>query len=318
MSEVEQTPAEPTPELEAVDYSQESLEELEARMQAGEALITEQVDEPEPEAEVVVTPEGEPAEPVEAEAKPEEVVVEEPVVEEEEFDEKASYLEEQKLQTELAEAKAKQFESLVGRNAGENDFLRKRLETLEQLLAQQQPQPPADPYAETPQVQQPRPVQTGTSVDQSRLAELENSARAAALEQEYSSFLATRELVGEAGTKFTETMGPAIQASLKPYEQSIRSMSPTSLKGVFRNALDTAYAEFSLREVRSRREKYLEKKASQVPERKIAKQAASVSGSGGTPTPKPTVKRPEDMTGEDADKALIKEFGDGTYRRPRA
>jgi hypothetical protein len=45
--------------------------------------------------------------------------------------------------------------------------------------------------------------------------------------------------------------------------------------------------------------------------------AAAISGAGGSSGPPAKAKAPEDMTAEEADKWLIRQFGDGHSRRDR-
>jgi hypothetical protein len=306
------------------DYSQESLEELEKRLRDGEGLIIEREDEEpesaEPEPEPDVPPAAESEEPeTEGAESPE---VEEPVAgEEPEFDEQGMLVEELKLELERARAQSERDQVLQQRDSGRVGALNKELKKLQQILQQQQAQPqPVDPYDE-PQMRQPQPPPSVPGIDaesQSRLVALEQDARARAVDEVANEFIQGHGLSMDEGMALIKELGPSLQEQAAPYNEEFQTMQPNSMKKVLRVMLNSAYADHRLAEIKTRREEALAKRASQVPEKKQAKTAAAISGSGGTPAPKSVAKSADGMTAEEADKALIREFGDGHYRRRRA
>jgi len=302
------------------DYSGETLEQLEARFDAGEGMIVTRDDGPEVEVEAQPEPEPEPeAEPeVTVKADEPEAVAEEPdeVVEEEaEFDEKQSMIDELKLELERAEIERGKFEHLQSRDAGLAGHLRKEIQSLKDAVLRPQAETEVDPYAETPVVQQQAPSQPGDPALQSRLAELEASARAGAIEQEYEAFRVARGIDPEAAKELIQKMAPAIQASWKPYIDQVPDMSPSQVRKAIRYVLDGAYVDTGLTEIRQARTEAQNRVASQVPEKKKAKLAASVSGAGAAGAAPARAKPQSEFTAEEADAALIREFGDGHYVR---
>jgi len=319
MSEIEQTDGAAEANTEqGVDYESLSLEELEEKLHAGEGVIddTEPVEEPEPEPEPQVEEPTE-AEPVEATEQDEGVPndeVAEPVVPE--FDERGTYIEELRLQSEKATADAARAELFRSREAGELGHLRKRVEELTSLLTQQPSAPTDDPYAEAQPARQ-QPLPSIAPVDQSRLAELESDARTVAIEAEYRDFLQAKGIEQDSAQEVLGRMSDSLREQWAPYAESVQTMAPRSARKVFRVILDSSYADMRLREVKVLREEALAKKAAQVPARKQAKQAATVSGSGASPAPRARQKAPEDMTAEEANAELIRQYGDGVHRRFR-
>lgn len=319
MSEVDKTPdgaAEASTEQEP-DYDSMTVEQLDELLSAGDGMVREDEPDPEPELEPVAEAEETP-EPVEA-TEPEVPgsngeTVEEPVVE---FDERESLIEELRLQAEKAQADVARAELFRGREAGELGHLRKRVEELTWILQQQSSAPSDDPYAEAQPARQQQPVKPVTSVDQSRLAELEQDARAVALEAEYRDFLSAKGIDPEKAPDVIGRMSASMKEQWAPYAESVQNMAPRSARKVLRVILDSSYADLRLQEVKTLREEALARKAAQVPARKQAKQAATVSGSGASPAPRVQQKAPEDMTADEANQELKRLYGDGTHRRFR-
>lgn len=315
----EETPSTPASSEEEQDYSQLTLEELDKRFEAGEGMIPDE--EPAAPPEPAAEPEPEPVPEVAAEPAEPEVPVEEPPVEpsEPEYDEQAAILEETRLELEKVERERQKFEFLTGRESGEKGFLKKRVEALEEVIRQatQQQQPQTDDYAaETTQPQVVQPLQdTGI---QSRVAELETGQREEATRQEYQQFLNDNQLVGRPQEELAQVMSelaPDFQRHFEPYKDM--DLNPKSFRKVFRMALDSSFTDLKLARVKKHREEALAKKAAQVDARKIAKQAAVVSGSGASPAPKPQPKAQSELSADEADAALVAEFGDGQRRRRR-
>lgn len=286
------------------DYANETVEQLEARFRAGEGVIREQPEEAvEPEVEQAVE------ETVEAEAAEEAQPGQESEETDEEFDERQSLIEELKIQLEKERINAAKLQHLQSRDAGLVGHLKKEMEALKAAITQPASEEDLD-YSAEPQRGQPRFVQTpGTEALQSRLAELENSARAGAIEAEYAAFIAAKNLDGEKASEFIKSMGSSIAEQWEPYREQVGSMSAASLRKSLRFVLDSAYADLRLSELKSKREEAIAKRASQVPERKKAKLASATSGSGSVAGAPKGPKKLSDMTAEEADAELLRQFG---------
>jgi hypothetical protein len=314
MADSPEQPAEPEAKQAQPDYSKMTDEELEQRLADGEGVIYEQEDAPETEVEAT-EPEPTDSEPTEEKAEPAEAPTEPaepPVTEEEpEFDERQSQLEEMRLQLQLAEQQRKHFEALQSRAFSEKEAQRQQLEAqMQQLLSQQHgPQredydggyaPPVQPQAQPPD-----------SLAR-EVAEMRAEMKARAVQDEYANFLRDNPEAENA----LDAMAPRLQTALEPYK-NMPDISPANLRQILRMALDSSWIEHRLTDLRKKREEALKRKVEQVPKKRQAKQAATVSGPGGAPAPKARPKQPEEMTAEEADRALVKEFGDGHFRRTR-
>lgn len=292
-----------------IDYSGETLEQLEARFQQGEGLID---DDPQPEPETVEV-EDPPKEEPETDAAPDgETQEAQPKAEvEPEFDEAASIEEEQRLEKLKRDTFDEKRELILSREATRAGNLQKQVDELRQALVESQQQAPPARYEEA----DARPAQPRAPIVdnplQAMVTELQQESRARAVEAEYNSFVQSHpDAVG-----LMEKMAPSIQEQVKGIEEM--NLNNKSLAKMLRFTLSTAYADIKLQEVLSQRKEALERRASSAPERKRAKQVASVSGSGGSPAPRARQKSVEDLTAEEADKALIAEFGTGHTRRSR-
>jgi hypothetical protein len=289
--------------LSVAEYEEQTADELEARFRAGEGFIDDPVQaDPEPPP---AEPTPEPEQPIEEPAEPEPVAAE---AVEPEFDERAAEIEEMRLRLEKADADNRRLEYSRGREAGELGFLRQRVQGLEQML--NQVASGADPE-ESRQPGVRVPVQPPASVDQSRLAELEQDARAGAIQAEYHDFLAARGLKPEEAQGVIQKLAPAIQEQWQPYAEHLSQMSARSVRKVLRTILDSSYADMRLQELRTRSDEARRRKAEQVPAVKKAKLAAGVAGSGGASSPAPRPKSPEEYTAEEADAALTRQYGRG-------
>ena len=287
-------------------YDGETEDQLEARFRAGEGMADAQPQEP-----VAVEPEPPetPADSQQAEETPPAPSDPDPgdVTPEPEFDEREYALEEMRLKLEKTEADNRRIELERGRATGEMGHLRKQLRDLQVHLTQ--PQPNQDDYAEPTGRRLSEPILPGPSVDQSRLAELENDARAGAISAEYQDFLASRGIRPEDANGLIQHLAPSIQEQWGPYRESLAEMSARSVRKVLRTVLDSAYADFRLRELQAKASEARQRKASQVPEVRKAKLAAGVAGSGGASPPAPRPKRPDELTAEEADLELTRQFG---------
>jgi hypothetical protein len=71
----------------------------------------------------------------------------------------------------------------------------------------------------------------------------------------------------------------------------------------------TAYHEILQRNYEAQRAAAQARRISQVPERKLAKLKPGVAGSGSTPAAHVRPKSAEEMTAEEADAALVRQYG---------
>lgn len=317
MSEQDQPAADgakATPEQPALNYDGESLDDLEARFRAGEGILVERDDEPAPEPE---TQEPEAAE--EAQAEPEaqaEEVREEPESEPEPKESgNAEALEELRLQLELERSARERSELIGGRAAAQLGELRKQVEMLTQTRQQPPPTPDDDygvPQQQAPPYSYPGAHQpSGVDAIQEKVAGLEAAERARAIEAELQSFKLKNFGDDEnAYQQFVESSKESLSASLAPYQNL--PLDNAGARKLLNISLNIALTEHRLAQ---RKRDAQERVAQQVPEKKRAKQAATVSGSGAASVPKSRPKSPEEMTAEEADAELIKLYGDGHYRR---
>lgn len=301
------------PEVEA--FESETVEQIEARFRAGEGIVDDAPSAPPP---VVETPPAE-APPAEATpaatppngdptaSPPAEAKADDPPAEPE-FDERQFAIDEMRLKLEKAEADNRRVELARSRETGEIGHLRKQLAQLQAALTQPRPTD-QDDYVEPRGRRVSEPSLPGQSVDQSRLAELENDARAGAIAAEYQDFLTTRAIKPEESQVLLTKLAPAIQEQWEPYKEMAGEMSARSVRKVLRTLLDSAYADLRLREMQEAANVARARKVSQVPEVRKAKLAASVAGSGGASPPAPREKSPEDKSAEEADAELTRLYG---------
>ena len=291
-------------------YAEETVEQIEARFSAGEGISPEIGQEPEPAP--AVDPPPDPPAPTDPPSDPPPPVEVKPNGEEhppapEEFDERQFQIEEMRLKLEKTEADNRRIELARGRETGEIGHLRRQL--AEMQAAMMRPRELDDDAEPARGRRISEPVLPGTSVDQSRLAELENDARAGAIAAEYQEFLTSRGIKPEETMGLLQKIGPAIQEQWEPYKESMGEMSPRSVRKVLRTVLDSAYADLRLRELQSQAAEARARKVSQVPEVRKAKLAASVAGSGGASPPAPRPKSSAEMSAQEADAELTRLYG---------
>ncbi len=298
----------------AVDYSDMSLEELDALMRKGGDPQEQAQAEPEPEPEPA--PQEEPApesetEPAEApEQQPEEKPEESPAEssdEDEDFDEGGNRFEQ--LQQELRAEKAarERMEMLHGLRAGETGHLKKKIKEMEKALAAQRN--PADSESaydtqeDLPTPAEPERKPAGSEFE-SRLAELESDKQQRAALNALQDFYVEHGMLDDKGELTAEAeqvaqlMAPIVDKQIKEYAEV--PMSAKFRQKLSRNILDVAHAQASAKQLAERRAKYKERKASQVSAKRKEKLAASISGSSSQPSAqeKPTPPTLEEMKAE--------------------
>lgn len=302
------------PEPEIPDYEKMTDEQLEAAFDAPD--VPTPSPEPEPE-DVLPEPEPEPETKPEPEAKPKDEAVAEPAVEAEP-DLAALEMQELRLRLDKLQADRDRFEFVAGRNAGQVGHLKKQLEELSQ--------PRERDVDEQEDSEEPTP-QTRRSASnralEDKVAELQASESSRAIEGVYSEFIAqvasdlkSQGIADDKIDSERNAIMSRIATKLKDHFEPfgpLNSFNAKALRKVTGMALQSAYADHKLEQIAVLRKAASERKASQVSASKIVKQAASPSGGGITPKPKP--KHVSDMTAEEADAAMIAEYGDG--RRPR-
>lgn len=309
------------------DLDNMTLEEADAALRE----ITEGIESDPVEDEV----EPEPEQPVEEPAVEEPEQEEEPVAAEEANgelpDERDLLVEEMKLKLEAERQARERFELAAGRSGGELGHLRKEFDRLKAQLASNRPEVDDLDYeqpAESPRRVQPQPNQPQSSHLEDQVAELRQEATKVAVEKVYSDFLSQVQddlkaqgveqdkLASEQEAVFRE-ITPTLQGQIESFGD-LSNAGTKTLQKVTKMALQGAYTDYRLKKIASLRNEISERKASQVAQSKIAKQAASPSGSGGKSVKEPPPKKPEEMTADEADAALIELFGDGHGRvRPR-
>ena len=104
-------------------------------------------------------------------------------------------------------------------------------------------------------------------------------------------------------------MTPLVEAGIRPFQGM--KLNAKSSRKVADMVLGSAYVDVQLKQREEARAAWMERRAATTSKRKIEKEAAAISGSGSTPAPTPKAKADSEMSAEEADAALIKEFGDG-------
>lgn len=263
------------------DKSVEELERMLDELASGqvkppEQEVSESVPVPEPE-EVPSTPEPEAAKPEEKK--------------ELEFD-----AEDLKLQLEEFAARAKHWESIAGKNAGEVGFLRQKIRELESGLKAKQPQEEFSSELET----EPRPVEPATDKSIDRFSKL--------------SSWAVSDAIGKAGANFLQTNPDALEMQdqlrqyLEPRINEVRDMfsanDPAEVYKETTRLFNEAYWHAKAESLALARKQAKERRAEQFSKLKESKQAASVSGTGAIPAPPPKVKTLDEMTVQELDRRL--------------
>ena len=299
------------------DYADESIEDLEARFRAGEGQVEDDAPPaPEPEPEPVPEPESLPEVAASEEVPP----VEEPVTAStDEPDDRDLQFQEMQLEMERMRLDRQHFEHLAGKNATAVDDLRK------ELIASARTSPAAevDPIYEdiSPSVAPaPRTVPAPETGLAGKVAELQQSQFAQETERVYNSFLGKIESdlssqgvavdrIASESESVIEQITPTLKERFEPYGDLNRYPIKTLAK-VTRMVLDSAYTDVKLAKIAALRKQASERKATQIAETKIIKQAASPSGSSGRAVQEPPPKTPEQMTADEADAEMIRLFGD--------
>jgi len=279
------------------NLEEKSLEELEQLLANPAALE----DEPEPETAEVeepAEPESEPAaeeEPQDTGDEPVDEPVEEPTeqVAAPDTDEPAPELsiEDQIRKTLIdeAEARAKHFESVAGRNAGELGFVRKQLEALrQQLAAASQPAAPTvDEYgAEVTQAQAPQQP-TPRALDA-----ISSWAVSQAVRNSAAEFQSQHQDFSELSSDISQYLKD------KQYDASslLESNDPLYAAREATRALDEAYWHARGQHQARVRAQLEEKRADQIRNLEQAKLRGGPTQSGATPTPKPVAKTLDELT----------------------
>ena len=318
---------------EAPNYDDMSMEDIEAAFARGEGTIREEPPE-EPEEQGVVeepaaeesteTPEPQAADEAVAEATTEAPAEESPE-EPEILDDNALQMQEMQLQMERIRQEREQFEHIAGRTTGEVGFLKQELERLRASPAPQPIQDDLDYPAETPV--QPQPQRAPSQLE-GQVAELQESSRARAIEGVYSEFLSrvSRDLTAQGveqakleteQNSIVEQITPTLKQRFESFGD-VSTMNIKTTEKIARMVLEGAYTDTKLEKIAQLRKTNSERNATQIAANKIVKQAASPSGSGGRSVQESPPKSIEDMTWEEADAAMIAQYGDnGRFQKPR-
>jgi len=273
----------------ADDLESKSIEELEQMMVAA-TQPPEVVAEADEQSEPEEIPEVVDDEPQDTEAEPVEAAAEEtpgqPVEAEAGEPDAEPTIEEQirKTLVDEAEARAKHFESVAGRNAGELGFVKKQLTELQQQLAaalQPTPATSDDPYAETPAPVARQPTQSPRQPDQISLWATTQAVKSAASEF-YSAHADCSELSSAMSQYLTDKQYDA--ASLLESNDPVYAARETA------RALDEAYWHARGQHQATVRTQLEAKRADQIRGLQKAKMRGGPTQSGATPTPRPVAK----------------------------
>lgn len=262
-----------------------TLEELEKALDQGGLPQPEPI---EPEAS------EEPAEPtpapVETEAAPAQEAPAEPKAEE--------VTDQDILEARLAEyeSRSKHFEQVAGKHAGEVGFLKQQLAELRQRLMATQASEDAGLY-------QPEPSQRPEPTPAPKSDAVASWAVAQAAQQ------AVAEFVG------THPDYPTIKDDIAAYLQQtgydaapiLAAQDPLFAARETKRMLEESYWHIRAQKDAARKAELTTKRAEQKAAQVAAKQAASPSGSGATPPPKPKEKSVSDMSLDELEAAMRKE-----------
>ena len=300
------------PEQVEIDYEKMTADELDAELSRTGGVIQDEPVEAAPEPVPEPTPEPVAEEVAAVEDSPS---VEEPSTPTEELDDRDLQIEEMRLKMERMEQGRQATDYSNSRNAGEVGFLKKELERLRTA-----PPPQSNTDLDYPVEAQTRPQQSAPSHLEGQVAELRAEQTASAVERVYSEFLTTvesdlkaqgveQDKLAEQQNSIIEAITPTLKERFEPFGD-VSTLGAKSLQKVTRMVLQGAYTDHRLAQVAALRSELSERKATQIADSKIVKQAASPSGSGGTAVKESPLKRPEDMTAEEADAALVAEHGE--------
>ena len=261
-------------------------EQLEAALSQGVEIVP-----PAPEGEPPPPPEPEPppAEPVPAEP---EKADEAPPPAEPEIDYEAERL---RLLTEELQAKAKHWESVAGRNAGELGFIKGQLRAIQDAQAQMRQietdggEPDNRPTAPAPSVPD-------------GLAEW---AVQQAVQQAVGSFESSHPDVKEVQTKMAEY----INASGFDMRNVLAMNNPIEAQREVSRALEEAYWHTKAAITSARRVELEAKREAIQTKAATNKLKASVSATASSPPPKPKAKTEAEMSDEEIEAAMVKALG---------
>ncbi len=332
MAEPEETPSvEPVEGNDEVktDYESMSVEDIDAEFErTGGVNVQEEPVEPEPEqaplaAEAESTEKTEPQEATDKEATTEPT----DVPAEPEPDDRELQLQEMQLQVERMRLDKQHFEHLAGKNATAVDDLRRELQS--SMRASPAVEDPINLEDNQPSVApSPRIVPDRNEALAGKVAELQRAHSDRETERVYADFssvvdsdlaaqgVAKEEIVVEREKIFNEQIAPTLKQRFEPYG-NLSEYPINTLSKVTRMVLDAAYVDVKLAKVAVLRKTVSERNAVQIAENKIAKQAASTSGSGGRPVQESQPKSISDLSAEEADAELTRLSGEGIYRPRR-
>jgi len=305
----------------APDYDTMTVEELDAEFErTGGAIVEEAppVVEPDPDPEPVAA--------IEENGEVSEVAADGIVDEVPEVDELDLAKQEYQLQIERLKLDRQHFEHLAGRNATDVDNLKKQLEQI--ASGRTSPAPEVDTmYEDDSHSGAPAPrINPATTRLEAEVAELQGDNVKREIERVYDGFLNSigndlarqgvpQDQIEAERNAVMDHITPTLKERFEPYG-NISTMRAKTLSKVTRMVLDSAYTDVRLDKIATLRKEASERKATQIAQSRIVKQAASPSGSGGKSVKESAPKRVEDMTAEEADAALIAEYGDGGRIRP--
>ena len=193
------------------------------------------------------------------------------------------------------ESRAKHFEQVAGKHAGEVGFLKQRLTELQQRLAAP-PSEEAGMYSEPSARPEPAvPAPTSDAVA-SWVVQQAVAQAAAEFTNSHSDF----------GQLQGDIMG-YIQASGYDPTTVIAANDPLVAARETKRMLEESYWHVRAQKDAARKVELTEKRATMKAAAIAAKQAASPSGSGATPPPKPKDKSMNEMSVEELDAALQRE-----------
>ena len=307
-----------------LDYDSMSADDLDnlMRKDADEAMFG-----PPPAQEEVEEVPAEQAAPAESN-EPETAAAETPADDAPELDERDLQIQELTLRMESLSAQKELSDLASSKNAGMLGHIQKQMANM--AAERQRPAPAEDLYIEDESTaepyRQPRPGRADDALG-AKVAELQAEQLKGATERIYTGFLnqissdLTAQGVEQANLDneqkaIMEQITPTLKQRFEPFGD-ISQMQHKTVEKVVNMVLQSAYTDVKLNKVAEMRKLNLERKASQIAESRIVKQAASPSGSGGKSTKEPPPKRVEDMTADEADAALIALYGDGGYRPRR-
>lgn len=266
------------------DPTQMSDEELEAALsQGGDFVPPVPAGEPEPPKEE--TPE-------EPESQPEAEVAAEPEATEKVEDVEAERL---RLLTEELNARAKHWESVAGRNAGELGFIKSQLKAIQDA----QRQPRAEDYQEASDTQVP------TQAPAPRRDGLAEWAVQQAVAQTVGAFESSHPDVKDVQDQMTEY----IKNSGYDMRNVLQMDNPVEAQREVSRALEEAYWH-SKAAVNAARRTELEAKREAIQTKAAAnKLKASVSATASAPPPKPKSKTQAEMTDKELEEEMVRVMG---------